>query len=84
MTNRNYISIKFQDGPIKTHGVNGCQIEDVIDLLVERLELFQAGPFKCRENALAITHLETARLWLNERTRKRVLQGVEGSPIAHK
>jgi hypothetical protein len=78
-----YISIKFQEGPIREVGVNGCQIDDVIDVLVARLNVFQDGPYRCRENALAITKLEEARMWLNERTRKRVAQGVEGVNAPH-
>lgn len=79
-----YINIKFQEGPIGEHGVNGCQIEDVINTLVDRLQGFQQGGYPCRENALAITKLEEARLWLDERTRKRQVQGVEGYNVAHK
>lgn len=79
-----YINIKFQEGAIVDNGVNGCQIEDVIDTLVERLNGFQKGNFACRENALAITKLEEARMWLTERTRKRKEQGVEGIYINHK
>jgi len=82
---RDFIDIKFQEGPIKeVGGINGCQIEDVIDILVERLRGFQEGPYKCRENALAITKLEEARMWLNERTRRRIEQGIEGLNIPHK
>lgn len=75
---KKYIDIKFQEGTIQDNGVNGAQIEDVIDALVDRLQGFQKGGHPCRENALAITKLEEARLWLNERTRKRKEQGVEG------
>ncbi len=78
-----FINIKFQEGPIQENGVNGAQIEEVIDVLVNRLQGFQKGGFPCRENALAITKLEEARLWLNERTRKRQSQGVEGKNIKH-
>ncbi|PEW74019.1 hypothetical protein CN449_15245 [Bacillus thuringiensis] len=78
-----YIKIKFQEGPIQENGVNGAQIEDVIDTLVNRLQSFQKGGYPCRENALAITKLEEARLWLNERTRKRQVQGVEGKYEKH-
>lgn len=84
MNMNKYINIKFQEGPIRENGINGCQIEDVIDVLVERLQGFQDGEFRCRENALAITKLEEARLWLNERTRKRLKQGVEGKNVYHK
>ena len=78
-----YIRIKFQAGPLPD-GINGCSIEDVIDVLIARLEGFQKGNFRCRENALAITKLEEAKLWLLERTRKRQVQGVEGTMTAHK
>jgi hypothetical protein len=78
-----FVTIKFQAGISPAVGVNGCIIEDVIDVLVTRLEGFQRGPFRCRENALAITKLEEAKLWLTERTRKRQAQGVEGTYTAH-
>lgn len=78
-----FIRIKFQAGPLP-QGINGCSIEDVIDVLVTRLEGFQKGQFRCRENALAITKLEEAKLWLLERTRKRQVQGVEGTMQEHK
>lgn len=78
-----YIQIKFQAGPLKEVGVNGCSIEDVIDVLSNRLEGFQKGPFRCRENALAITKLEEAKQWLLYRTDKRQAQGVEGTNAPH-
>lgn len=81
--NSPWITIKFQAGPLPL-GVNGCSIEDVIDVLVTRLEGFQSGPFRCRENALAITKLEEAKQWLTYRTYKRQAQGVEGTMTAHK
>lgn len=77
------IAIRFQEGPLTQVGANGCQLEDVIDVLVERLQGFQRGPFACRENALAITKLEEARLWLSARNWKRQAQGVEGTNAPH-
>lgn len=77
------IEIRFQAGPLP-FGVNGCSIEDVIDVLVNRLEGYQLGAFRCRENALAITKLEEAKQWLLYRTGKRQAQGVEGTNAAHK
>jgi hypothetical protein len=79
-----HIQIKFQEGPIGEVGVNGTQIEDVIEVLVKRLQNFQSGKLPCRENALAITHLETAQLWLEHRTSNRRKQSVEGTNMAHK
>ena len=80
---KDFIDIVFQEGTVDDNGVNGAQIEDVIDVLIDRLMGFQKGKFPCRENALAITKLEEARMWLNERTRKRKEQGVEGEHKSH-
>lgn len=78
------ISIKFQCGPIKEVGRNGCQLDDVIDVLVARLEGFQKGPFKSEENARAIAHLVAGKEELLQRTRRRREQGVEGTNAAHR
>ena len=48
-------------------------------MVVERLECFQRSPYACRENAIAITKLEEALLWLRKRTEGRVQRGVEGT-----
>lgn len=80
---RDFINIKFQEGTVLENGVNGAQIEDVIEVLIERLQGFQKGKFSCRENALAITKLQEARMLLEERTRNRKKQGVEGENINH-
>lgn len=80
---RQFISIKFQEGPIPEVGVNGAHIEDVIDLLVERLRGFNEGPLRCRENSLAITHLEEAGNWLLRRQVNRLEQGVQGTMQPH-
>jgi len=74
-----YIKIKFQCGPIKEHDENGTTIELVAQVLIDRLEGFQKGPFKCRENALAITKFQEAIHWLEDRTKGRQDRGVEGT-----
>ena len=71
--------VKFQKGPIKENGVNGCHNEDLIIMVVDRLEGFQSSEYKCRENALAITKLEEALMWLGKRTADREVRGVEGT-----
>ena len=71
--------IKFQSGPVKEAGINGCHQEDLLIIVLDRLESFQSGDFKCRENALAITKIEEALHWLNHRTAARVSRGVEGT-----
>lgn len=74
-----FVKIKFQLGPVKEHGENGTTIEHVIDLLTERLEGFQKGPFACEENYRALAHLDSAKDALMERTRVREARGVEGT-----
>ena len=78
-----YINIKFQCGPVQEQGVNGTSIENVIALLVKRLEGFQRGPFCCDENANAIGYLTMASEELDRRTKKRVAAGVEGTNQKH-
>ena len=76
-------TLQFQNGPVAlAGGVNGIQNEQVISLLCLRLRDLNAK-FPCRENSLAITHLEEALHWLEARTASRVSQGVEGQNIAH-
>lgn len=72
-------TVAFQKGPIQEAGVNGAMNEDLIAIVIDRLEAFQQSPYKCRENAIAITKLEEALLWLNYRTSKREARGVEGT-----
>lgn len=71
--------IRFQNGPIAEAGVNGVTHEALLAILIDRLQCFQAGPYACRENALALTKLQEAQMWLLERTRGRMARGVEGT-----
>lgn len=76
-SNNPIITIPFQNGPIKENGVNGCQNEDLISIVIDRLNDLQKK-FSCRENAIAITKLEEALMWLDKRTADRIARGVEG------
>jgi hypothetical protein len=71
--------IHFQNGPIQEAGVNGISGEALMAIQIDRLRSFQAGPFACRENALALTALEESLMWLQKRTRDRLARGVEGT-----
>lgn len=71
--------IHFQNGPINEHGVNGISGEALLTVAIDRLRSFQAGEYKCKENACALTHLEEALMWLQKRTRDRMARGVEGT-----
>lgn len=72
-------NILFQNGPIAEVGTNGVTHEVFLAILIHRLQCFQNGPYKCRENAIALTHLEDAQMWLQKRTRDRIVRGVEGT-----
>ncbi len=71
--------LRFQEGPIKEAGVNGVMNEDVLAMVITRLEHFQKTDFACKENAMAITKLQEALLWLRKRTLAREQRGVEGT-----
>jgi|SRR3990167_3536089 len=80
------IDIKWQDGPLgrdtDRKEPNGAFVETIISAAVQRIEFYQTaanGKFKCRENAIAITKLEEALLWLNKRTQDREERKVEGT-----
>lgn len=74
-----HTTILFQNGPIAENGVNGITQEVLLAIIIDRLQSFQAGPYACRENALALTKLEEAKHWLFSRTLERMQRGVEGT-----
>lgn len=74
-------AIRFQNGPINEAGVNGISQEALLAILIDRLRGFQSGQFACRDNAIALTHLEDALMWLQKRTRDRIARGVEGTNV---
>lgn len=71
--------ISFQNGPIKEAGVNGISNEALLAIVEHRLLGFQSGEFACRENAVALTKLQEALMWLQKRTMDRMRRGVEGT-----
>ncbi len=73
------ITILFQNGPINTAGVNGVTQEALLAIVADRLRSFQAGPYACKANACALTHIEEAQHWLQQRTIERMRRGVEGT-----
>lgn len=74
--------INFQNGPVLEAGYNGFTNEALLAVVIDRMRGFQSGPFKCRENAIALTHMEDALMWLQKRTRDRIYREVEGKTVA--
>lgn len=73
--------IQFQNGPISAdgNGVNGLTHEVLLAIVADRLRSFQKGPYSCKANACALTHIEEAQHWLQQRTIERMRRGVEGT-----
>jgi len=78
-SNKSFADIGFQNGPIKEFGVNGCHHEDLIAIVIDRLQHFQAGKWKCHENEMALVALNTSLKLLGLRTMDRENRGVEGT-----
>lgn len=78
----NGLDINFQNGPIAEAGVNGVTQEVLLAVVIDRLRSFQAGPFACTENAVALAHATCALDALKGRTLARMARGVEGRTIA--
>lgn len=60
---------------------DGTTNEEVLDALIDRMNFLQKA-FPCRENAIVITNLEQALMWLEKRTRDRVKRDVEGKHLS--
>jgi len=74
----NVLMFKLQDKPIGEAGVNGCQVETIIEaarLIIEGLD----EKVPCHENEMAINKLQSALNWLRARTKDRRIRGVEGT-----
>ena len=71
--------VLFQHGPVKENAINGIFNEDLLVIVIDRLEGFQSGDYNCRENAIAKTKIEEALMWLRKRTDDRKRRGVEGT-----
>lgn len=75
--------IRWQDGPLgrgeDRKEPNGAFVETVLKAALQRIEHYQGTKFSCRENALAITKIEEALMWLNRRTQRREEENVEGT-----
>jgi len=83
------LSIDWQNGPLgrdeSRMAPNGAFVETVIAAAKQRIEFYQDaanGKFKCRENAMAITKLDEALMWLDKRTQAREARQVEGTHVA--
>jgi hypothetical protein len=72
--------IQFQNGARKLpDSIHGVLDTDLLEIVRHRLQCFQHGEFATRENAIALTHIEEALLWMNKRVEDRIERGVLGT-----
>ena len=71
--------ILYQKGPRNeegsTPGVLDC---DLLEMVKDRLEGFQSGPFASEYNEQALTHIKEALYWMNKRVEDRIARNVLG------
>ena len=80
---RGFISFTLQKGPVDEVGINGCFLQDVIEMLIEKIDIFNRGKLACRENSLAKTDLENAWYKLQMRRDAREREGVLSTMEPH-
>lgn len=72
--------IQFQDGPRKEEGsVHGVLDADLLEIVRDRLIGFQQGEFATDYNAIALTKVEEALMWMNRRVEDRIERNVLGT-----
>ena len=72
--------IQFQNGARKLEeSIHGVLDTDLLEIVRHRLSCFQQGQFSTRENAIALTHIEEALLWMNKRVEDRIERNVLGT-----
>lgn len=80
---RPFLTVTWQRGLPTEAGVNGCRVDDVLDLAAEKLRAYQSGPLACEENADALSAIDAALASLGERRRRRTDQGVLNTMSPH-
>lgn len=74
----NLITFRLQKGPVKENGVNGCQVDTMLDACFKIIESLNEK-LPCFENADAMKHMALAMAALKRRKADREARGVEGT-----
>lgn len=75
-----YAVIEFQKGPRKDpDSIHGVLDTDLLEIVRDRLEGFQAGDFATEDNAKALEHIEIALMYMNKRVMDRYERNVLGT-----
>lgn len=70
-------NIDFQNGPIKSNGVNGLTNETLLAITIHRTKYLDSL-FPCNENKEAIDYMQKALDLFEQRTKDRIARQVEG------
>ena len=65
-----------RDDPESRHGVLDT---DLLEIVRDRLTAFQLGNMGCKENNMALYHIEEALMWMNRRVEDRIERRVLGT-----
>lgn len=69
-------TIQFQNGLVENNIWNGVRVEDVIDILIQKLEHDNQGIYKCEHNDIAISSLKGAKYAIEQRQEARKRKGI--------
>ena len=78
---KNSISFTIQNGPIKEVGVNGCQVDSIVEAILRIVSGLNAK-YPSADNAHTLFHLQQALGALKARKKDREDRGVEGESKA--
>lgn len=71
--------LKFQSGPVREAGINGLQVDDLIALVIQRVQSLNVGEFSDPYNDETVEHLVLAMRAQEKRRLSRQARGVEGT-----
>jgi hypothetical protein len=77
------VMVEFQKGAVAEANVNGVTNEVLLAIVADRIEGFQEGPGKCKDNDDALAMIKGGLTCLHKRTLARLAQGVEGTAAPH-
>lgn len=73
------LDVQFQRGPRNVPGsIAGATEAALLAILIDRIEGFESGPFRCYENVEMLRHLRGALRCTSERAHERARRGVLG------
>jgi hypothetical protein len=74
------VELPFQNKPAPDGARwSGLTLEALLWVVLDRLAMFQQGPYPCEQNGWALEHVRSALRCLAERTDDRKRRGVEGT-----